>query len=191
MPPAALTNDMMIFYAPQEMYTHQMTVMEMICSSVCITSMICFSLEVKYGNMLDTHVHMHRHRVGARGNVTSFPMPWQALLAELQRLDRDQNVQIAPDLPHTGKDLCNIVNVLLKSTDDASRLTLARFIHQARVRRDVVVEAILAAKCRQHRSYVSLDEDRVRQKAKELPEDGVPPEPVSYTHLTLPTTPYV
>ena len=82
MPPMALTNDMMIFYAPVEIYEERMTVMEMICSSVCITSMICFSMEVKFGNMLDSEVHMHRHRVGARGNVTSFPMPWQALLDE-------------------------------------------------------------------------------------------------------------
>ena len=58
MPPAALVNDMMIFYAPRELYLHEMTVMEMICCSVCITSMICFSLEVKFGNMLNSELHM-------------------------------------------------------------------------------------------------------------------------------------
>ena len=45
MPPAALANDMMIFYAPRELYTKKVTIMEMICASVCLTSMICFSLE--------------------------------------------------------------------------------------------------------------------------------------------------
>ena len=39
-PPAALANDMMVFYAPKELYTQKMTVMEMICASVCSTSMI-------------------------------------------------------------------------------------------------------------------------------------------------------
>ena len=58
-PPArALSNDMMIFYAPKSMYEDKMTVLEMICSSVCITSMICFSMEIKYGHLLDTSVHM-------------------------------------------------------------------------------------------------------------------------------------
>ena len=103
---------MMIFYAPRELYTEEMTVMEMICASVCITSMICFSLEVKFGNMFDSQVHMHRHRVGARGNATSFPLPWQSILGELKRLDADQEKRKAPDLPRTGDDMLNVVQVL-------------------------------------------------------------------------------
>ena len=65
MPPAALANDMMIFYAPKELYTKNVTVMEMICASVCLTSMICFTLEAKYRkeNLFDSEVHMARHRM--------------------------------------------------------------------------------------------------------------------------------
>ena len=63
MPNGCLANDLMVFYAPKEVYEDKMTVMEMICCSVCITSMICFSLEVKYGSLFSTHVHMYRHRV--------------------------------------------------------------------------------------------------------------------------------
>ena len=44
-PPAGLSNDMMIFYAPSILYTDNVTVMEMICASVCITSMITCILE--------------------------------------------------------------------------------------------------------------------------------------------------
>ena len=65
-------------------------------------------MEVKYGNLFDTRVHMHRHRVGARGNATSFPLPWQSLLEELQRLDRARDRQEAPDLPRVGKDLAYV-----------------------------------------------------------------------------------
>ena len=77
MPPAALANDMMIFYAPSELYTHDVTAMEMICASVCLTSMICFTLEAKYRkeNPFDSEFHMKRHRMGAPGNATSFPSP--------------------------------------------------------------------------------------------------------------------
>ena len=42
-PRRSLANDLMAFYAPDRMYTEGMTVMEMICCSLCITSMICFS----------------------------------------------------------------------------------------------------------------------------------------------------
>ena len=83
--PVALSNDLMVFYAPQALYTDGgLTVMEMICASTCITSMICFSLEVKFGNMFNTKAMMQRHRVGARGNATSFQLPWEALLQQLR-----------------------------------------------------------------------------------------------------------
>ena len=64
--------------------------MELICASVCFTSMICFTLEKKYRKeaVMDTLTHMPRHHVGARGNATSFPLPWEKLLQDLQRIDR-------------------------------------------------------------------------------------------------------
>ena len=104
MPSGCLANDLMVFYAQREIYTEEMTVVEMICCSVCITSMICFSLEVRYGSLFNTQVHMHRHRVGARGTATTFPMSWQQLLGELQRLDSEQAEGNAPDLPKVGAD---------------------------------------------------------------------------------------
>ena len=164
----------MVFYAPREVYTDQMTVMEMICCSVCITSMICFSLEVKYGNLFSTHVHMHRHRVGARGNATTFPMPWQQLLAELQRLDTEQEHGNAPDLPKVGADLVHVVQVLPKTNDCDDRESLARIVRQAHVRRHIVVRRILEAKARGHRAYILNDRERVLSKSKALPENVIP-----------------
>ncbi len=49
-PPQALTNDMMIFYDAGDLYAEGgMTVVEMMCASVRITSMICFAMEIKHG----------------------------------------------------------------------------------------------------------------------------------------------
>ena len=101
MPVAALSNDMMIFYAPKEIYELQVTVVEMICASVCITAMICCTLDMKYRkeNPLDSELHMARHRMGARGNATSFPLPWESLLNELMQLDANANPQQDVSLP--------------------------------------------------------------------------------------------
>ena len=44
-PLAALANDMMIYYAPTELYIENVTVMDMIYASVCVTSTICFTFE--------------------------------------------------------------------------------------------------------------------------------------------------
>ena len=174
MPAAALANDLMIFYAPRELYTEQVTVLEMICASVCLTSMICFTLEKKCrgDRPFDEEVHMHRHRMGARGNATSFPLPWHDLLLQLG--ENDANA--APDLPHTGEVLSNFVSVLLKTSDDSdTKESLAHFIHQALVRRDVVITLITNAKRRGHRAYAKVDLDQMRMKAeRKLPTRGVP-----------------
>ena len=89
-----------------------LTVLELICASLCITSMICFSLEVKYGNLFNTKALMQRHRVGARGNATTFPLPWESLLQELQRLDDPDSAQRKISLPRSGDELRYVVQVL-------------------------------------------------------------------------------
>ena len=54
---------------------------------------------------------------------------------------------------------------------------MAKFVHHAIVRRDVVVELITKAKERGHRSYRHINLERVQAKANAfLPENGVPPE---------------
>jgi hypothetical protein len=174
LPPASLANDMMIFYAPPEMYEDGgLTILEMVRASMCLTAMICFSMEVKYGNMFDSQSHMQRHRVGARGNATTFLWPWENILAELQRLEGN-----AENLP-AGAQLAYGVQVLLKPNDEEKRQFLKHFIHQANVNRDKVVRRILGMKARGHRAYVHVGEAKVREKAKQLLSNGIPPELIS------------
>ena len=149
----------MTFYGPEELYEEGgLTVMEMICASPCLTSMICFSLEVKYGNMFNTISSMHRHRVGARGNATTFPLPWEDMLQELQVLD---DVDAAPkvQLPRTGGELEHVAQVLLKTNDEDKRRSLQTLIHQAVVRRHFVEKCIVRMKQRGHRAYVLFKKD--------------------------------
>ena len=103
-------------------------------------------------------------------------MPWQAILPELMRLDDASQREEAPDLPRTGEDLKYVVQVLLKTNDEDKRDSLKHFVHQARVRRHVVVNWILSAKARGHRAYIHVNEAKIRAKARLLPIDGVPEE---------------
>ena len=159
-----------------------MTVVEMICSKVCLTSMICFSLEAKFRNectgqnLFDSQVHMVRHRIGARGNATSFPMPWQDILTELEKRESAGETQVAPDLPRVGSELADVVQILLKTNEEDSPESMATFIHQALVRRSVVVKLIEDAKKRGHRAYRLIDIEAMHKKSRMLPEKGVPPE---------------
>ena len=60
---------------------------------------------------------------------------------------------------------------------------MKKFIHQAKVKRQVVVHRILDAKNRGHRAFANVKEDAVRERARHLPEDGVPEEVRRYLDL--------
>ncbi len=70
---------MVNFYASEILYSENVAVMEMICTSVCLTSMTCFTMEATYRkeNLFDEKVQMNDHSMDARGNATSFMLPWQ------------------------------------------------------------------------------------------------------------------
>ena len=53
---------------------------------------------------------------------------------------------------------------------------MTKFIHQATVRRKVVIKLIENAKARGHRAYKHVNLEAMRAKAQSLPEHGVPPE---------------
>ena len=139
--------------------------------------MICFSMEIKYGHLLDTSVHMQDTRVAARGNATSFLMPWQSILAELRKLEATDESISSPSLPLSGRDLRSVVQVLLKCNASTQKKNLPKFIHQATVRSEVVVRHIGDMKRRGHRGYIHVDMKKVEEKARAtLPENGVPEE---------------
>lgn len=186
LPPAGLSDDLMICYAPSVLYTHNVSVMEMICASVCITSMISFTLGKKYrgSRSLDQTHNTNKHRMAARGNATSFPLSWEDLFKQLQDGEEMAKLGQQVSLPRTGSDLASIVSVLLKTAagDDTER-DVARLIHQCVVRRDIVVKMIEIMKERGHKAYKHVDMEQVKNNANALPENAVPPEVIKFLSL--------
>ena len=122
--------------------------------------------------------------MAARGNATSFPLPCHDLLQQLHKHDGDASAQHRVVLPRTGEDLANVVSVLLRTCDAKdSDKDLARLVHQAIVRRDVVVHLILSMKKRGHRCYRNVSIEDVQSRAQALPENGVPPEIIKLLRL--------
>ena len=102
-------------------------------------------------------------------------MPWQSILAELRRQDENEEAGgTRIDLPVSGEELRSVVQVLLKCNDSSKRKGLPQFIHQAHVRRDVVVRHIQDMKDRGHRAYVNVDMAKIAAKTKvALPQNAV------------------
>ena len=179
LPPSSLANDMMIFYPPKMLYEEKVTMMEMICSSVCITSIMCFTLEKKFRNVraMDETVHSNEHRMAFRGNATSFPLPWEDLMVQLRDSQTNADASSAVSLPRSGAELANVVSILLKSAGgDNEKKANAKLIHQATVRRHIVIKLIAEMQRRGHGAYVNVDMAKVVEKARSLPEGDVPPE---------------
>ena len=180
LPAEALGNDMMIFYGPKEIYDFQVTFMEMLCASPCVTTLLCFSLEKRYRmhRAWDENAWMNQHRLAARGNATTFPLAWENLVEQLQGLEGENAVSL---LPRTGQQLAEVVRVLIKSNaaEEETAERVKDILHEATVRRDVVLRLIEAAVRRKHPAYRQVSMEQVALKARDLPEHGGPPEVVA------------
>ena len=172
LPATALANDLWVSYLPREVYTEAVTVVELICASPCVTGMFCFSLEYhRVTSVYDSTAFMPRHRQGARGNVTSYPLPWLDLLARLATMEG----AAAPELPRCGQELADTAQVLLR-TGGLEAEDTKRFLHAARVRRRVVLDLLRGAVARGRTAFTALDLAQAELRAQALPEDDVPPE---------------
>ena len=179
LPPACSSNDMMMLYSPTILYAKKVTVMEIICASMCVTTMIRFTLEKQDRNCrsMDEEAQANTYRMAARGNTTSLPLPWQYLLVQLQESERVASMGMRVSLPRAGVELANVVPILLKTAGSVQdEQTSARFIHQDIVRRKVVVDLIEEMQRRGHSAYKHVDMEAVKKRAEALPEDDVPPE---------------
>ena len=162
-PQLSLSNDMWFGYIPELIYEKEVTYMEMLCASICHPTMMSFQANCYGWNNKKEKVHMQEHRVGARGNMAAFQVPWETIFAEMHRLKETAVVQ----LPRVGKDLLQLVHVVLHvhGGDEPTKEEKRKLLQGATVRRDVVIELIDKMKELGHRDYVDIDMDCVKQRA--------------------------
>jgi hypothetical protein len=153
LPALALANDMWTGYAPHRLAEQQVTVMEAICASPCVTTLICMTMEARYENNvrqeaqgaepLNANAHMARHHFGARGNALTFPLPLEDLFSALQTHAQDLEDGEPLQLPRSGAELAQVARVLLKTNKEGatSEKDIKTLIHQAIVRREAEKES--------------------------------------------------
>ena len=112
-PRRCMSNDMMVYCGPREAYSVEVTVMEMLCASPCLTTMICFSLEQKLrgDRALDQDASMDESAAhGCARERDDISLAWEDLLQQLQDLGKKslQNGP-GPKLPHCGAKLREVV----------------------------------------------------------------------------------
>ena len=180
-PAEALSNNMVLGHPPRDLYAQECTVLELLCASPCMTALTCYSIEWRHlsDRSLAQDAFMNRHRLCAKGNATAFPLQWEDLLSELQQLDTATDPAAPCLLPHLGSDLRNKVAVLIKVGKKQDLDVKQHIVHQAVVRRRVVVALIAAMVARGHPAYRNVDMVAVTERATMLPEHDVPQEVVA------------
>ena len=171
LPSLALANEMFVGYMYDYIYRHEVTYVELLCSSVMNTAMVSLVLE-KFGERVTgaSKAHQAGVRLGAKGNVTCFALPWEDVLSIFT--SSASNVI----LPRIGSDLTGLVQVLVESNNAAD---LQIVVQRARVRRAVVVHLIRTMVESQHPAYARVDFADMERRASHLPVNGIPPEIVA------------
>ena len=168
MPPFALANEMWIGYIKEYIYEHQVTYIELLCASPVNTAMLSLTLQ-RFNDRVSgsSLAHLSNARLGAKGNVTCFSLPWEEILQTFSQNGGSNH------LPRLGQDLAGLVQVVVEShTYDDTQLV----VQHGRVCRAVVVHLIACMIERNHPAYVGINIVDVEQRSTLLPVDGIPPE---------------
>lgn len=79
--PQALANDSWYGYPTELLYKHKVRWIEAAAASPVWTSVISYYVEADRGHLLEENLHRAEHRTAIRGNVSSFSIPWEEVLA--------------------------------------------------------------------------------------------------------------
>ena len=109
--PMAIANHNFIGYCLDTIVRYRVRWIEAAAVCPAFTTMICFYLEEDRGHLMNEQVFGPQHRVGVRGNVFSFPMPWDAIMNSLLQAVDSRNLT----LPHPPQMLAHMVRLHLKA----------------------------------------------------------------------------
>ena len=72
----AMGNHNYIGYCSETLVRYKVRFIEAAIVCPVWTSLICFYMEEDRGHLMKEGLHAARHRIGVRGNIFSFLMPW-------------------------------------------------------------------------------------------------------------------
>ena len=172
-----LANDNWYGYLQKWIYEMDITWMEKTVASPFWTGMTLFTIAErgKRGeqrrHLLEEKMYQAPRRVAFKGQVFSAPMDWDRLLEQLFDPD-SQPTHIT--LPHTGGVLASKVRIFVSS----GLVDLNKYIRQATVRRNVVVQLIRMFKDAGHMDYQHLNMDDVKTRSRDLADTDEPSIPL-------------
>ena len=158
--PMSLANDNWYGYVQDIIARLGVRWIECACASICWTSQIIYHLEEPYGHLMANDMRGAEGRTAVRGTVTSFPMPAEAILRNLQAaIDRSALIP----MPHDGKVLSILVRLHLTGKVEAKK-----YLKEFEIRADVVVQLFRELVSRGFPGYVNYRIDDLEKRTREL-----------------------
>ena len=110
--PQALANDNWYGYPTELLYKHKVRWIEAAAASPLWTSVVTYYVEADRGHLVEETLHRAEHRTAVRGNVSSFSLPWEEVLAAFAP---EANTRMPwTKLPHKRKVMQAMVKITVK-----------------------------------------------------------------------------
>ena len=146
----ALANDNVIGYTYKTILKYKVTWMEAAAAQPVWTTMMCFYIEGDRGHLMEETMFQSSFMTVVRGNVHSYPMPWERILQYLDRTTSDKKLAL---LPHDPEHLAHMVQLHLK----IGSVDMAKHIREIKVRAHVVLKLGYHLIRAGHAAYVKSD----------------------------------
>ena len=134
---------------------------ECACASLSWTALITYHLGEPYGHLMNSTMQGPERRVAARGNVTSFLMPWEDILRNVQHAAEGST---KVPLPHDGAVLAALLHVHIVGNS----LDVSKHLREVHIRPHVVRMLLEELIQRGFPGYGAYSVDGVRQRVRAL-----------------------
>ena len=130
--PMAIANHNFIGYCAETLVKYRVRWIEAAIVCPAWTTMICFYMEEDRGHLMREEQFAAKYRIGVRGNIFSFPMPWVDIMKSLLQASEEKALTV----PHPPEILAHMVRLHLK----IDSLELTRHLKEICVRHHVLLQ---------------------------------------------------
>ncbi|CAK9031745.1 unnamed protein product [Durusdinium trenchii] len=135
--PQALANDNWYGYPLELLYTEKVRWIEAAAACPVWTSVVAYYLEADRGHLLEESLHRAEHRSAICGNVSSFSLPWEEVLATLD--PKHPAHKTWGSLPHEPEVLRTLLKITVKGMRHNETI---QWVAGAKIRPWVVVKLL-------------------------------------------------
>ena len=157
-PAASLASDNLWGYGLPWIYKYGVRYIESVAACPLFTALVSYYVEADGGHMLEEQLHQASHPVRVRGNVSSFPMPWEEIYGSMAAAFQQDPSEM---LPHAPETLARLVQFHLHI---GNGVEMSKWLPGTRLRPFVVMKLLEHLLETRHPWLEGVDKEDLRRK---------------------------